>query len=103
MAVEVFIGHEDVHEHFSHEGCAVIAGIIFHDDALELAQTLLDVGVLFVVLFLDAVEGFLWQSTLQKGFDVGMNVGVLEGHVSLHLLCVLVVEAQNQHSEAITA
>ena len=103
MAVQVFVRHEDVHEHFAHERCAVVAGIVLHDDALQLAQALLDVGVLLVVLLLDAAERLLGQSTLQKCLDIRMHVIVLEGHVVLHLLCILVVETEDKHGQAVAA
>ncbi len=103
MAVEVFVRHENVHEHFAHERCVVVAGVVLHDDALELAEALLDAGVLLVVLFLDASEGFLWQVPLQQRLHIGMHMVVLEGHVPLHLLCILVVEAQDEHRQAVSA
>jgi len=103
VAVEVFVRHKDVHEDFAHERCVVVAGIVLHDDALQLRQALLDAGVLVVVLLLDASERLLRQMALEQGLDVGMDMGVLEGHVSFHLLRVLVVESEDKHGEAVAA
>ena len=101
VAVEVFVCHEDVHEHFAHELCAVVAGVVLDDDVLEFCQAFLDAGVLFVVLLFDVAECFDGESSLQECFDEGVDVFVLEGHVVAHFLCVLVVEAQDEHCQAV--
>ena len=103
VAVQVFVRHEDVHEDLAHERGVVVAGIVFHDDALQLGEAFLDAGVLFVVLFLYIGKRLVRQASLQQGLDVGVHVGVLERHVALHLLGIFVVETQDKHGDAVGA